>query len=64
MLINSPYTYLTFAFDVSLNEEQDTFIPAGTQVKVYNGLHRQDSTKIIYQNQLQEYLNHSFLEYR
>jgi len=56
---------LTFAFDVTLDENKDTFIPAGTIVKIYPyNQFKSDSTKIIYNNQVIEYMNHSFIEYR
>jgi hypothetical protein len=54
--------YLTFAYDVELNESE--YIPEGTIVEIYNGYQREDSTKIIYNNQVEEYMNCSFIEYR
>lgn len=62
MLKHSNYKTLTFAFDVEL--DNDEYIPEGTKVKVYDGLHRQDSTKIIYNGMLEEYMNGSFIEYK
>jgi hypothetical protein len=56
---------LTFAFDASLGENDNSYIPEGTIVEVYPyNQFRDDSTKIIYNGEVIEYMNYSFVEYR
>jgi hypothetical protein len=54
---------LTFAFDVEINDTQ--YIPEGTKVEVYpTSFPKEDSTKIIYNNEIIEFMNVSFKELR
>lgn len=53
---------LTIKFDVYIDDTIETYIPEGTKVKVYQGYQREGSTKIVYNDEVIEYMNCSFVE--